>query len=316
MTKLSFGSDPEFMLVDQKRRYKSAIGIVNGGKENKVDLGDDVLAFYDNVLMELNIPVSWTKEGMIDSFQTAFKKASRLIYPLMIVPQASHMYPREECEHPEAKRFGCDQEFCAYQLCGLNPPECKEGNTFRSGGGHIHLGYDKEEYPLRYPVLNKDTDQQDTTKRDWGRLWVIRMMDLFIGIPALLVDHDPTSVERRKLYGKAGTHRPKEYGFEYRPLSNFWLQSPKLANLVYDLSVFAVNFVKEGNQMSLWKDETTCNYDMDEMCQIINKSDVKKAKKYMEQIIKNHLPKKLYSDIFKLSEPTRYDFYKEWNLKY
>ena len=34
-------------------------------------------------------------------------------------------------------------------------------------------------------------------------------MDLFLGVPSILIDPD---TERRKMYGKAGDYRLKEYG--------------------------------------------------------------------------------------------------------
>lgn len=37
--KLSIGTDPEFMLVDGAGNLKSAIGVVHGTKEEKIDLG-------------------------------------------------------------------------------------------------------------------------------------------------------------------------------------------------------------------------------------------------------------------------------------
>lgn len=49
---------------------------------------------------------------------------------------------------------------------------------------------------------------------------VVKAMDLFLGVPSVLMDEGE---ERKQLYGKAGAHRPKPYGVEYRTLSNFWI---------------------------------------------------------------------------------------------
>ena len=58
-------------------------------------------------------------------------------------------------------------------------------------------------------------------------MFVIYMLDLFLAVPAIFMDTDKTSKERRTMYGFAGSHRETDYGLEYRPLSAFWLGSPK-----------------------------------------------------------------------------------------
>lgn len=313
---LSFGSDPEFMLVDRDGNYKSAIGIVNGTKEKKVDLGGGHKMFYDNVLCEFNVKSGNSEDEVIGNFSDLFRRAAKALHPFTLRPQASHLFPAKECQHPDARVFGCEPEFCAYEMTQLNPPTCEVGNTFRSAGGHIHLGYTAEAYPLLAPVANKDTDDEDRSERDWGRVWVIRMMDLFVGLPSLFVDHDPTSAPRRKLYGKAGTHRPKEeYGVEYRATSNFWLQSPKLTSLVYRLSARTVELVAERVHDKLWKDQSTSGaYDVDLLRRTIDNSDQKAARKIMEDVVKKYLPAELYKEIFTLAEPIQYNFYREWGV--
>jgi hypothetical protein len=38
---------------------------------------------------------------------------------------------------------------------------------------------------------------------------------------------------RKELYGKAGAYRGKEYGVEYRSLSNYWVFDPKLTKWIW-----------------------------------------------------------------------------------
>jgi hypothetical protein len=77
----------------------------------------------------------------------------------------------------------------------------------RSAGGHIHV---------------------ETTK---DQLAVIRAMDLFLGVPSVLMDNGEM---RKKLYGKAGAFRGKSYGVEYRTLSNFWIFKNELIRWVWN----------------------------------------------------------------------------------
>jgi hypothetical protein len=299
------------MLLTRDGQYVSAISVVKGSKENKVDLGNGHKMFYDNVLMELNVATSYGEEELLENLRDCFTRASRAVRGFIMKPQASQTYPASECRHKDALVFGCEPEYDVYELTQLNPPTCEPGNTFRSAGGHIHLGYDSEAYPLLAPKT-----EDDRSERDFGRIWVVRMMDLFVGLPALLVDHDPTSATRRKLYGRAGSHRPKEdYGVEYRATSNFWLQSPRLARLVYRLSKFTVDFVAERKHEELWPDLDTCKgYDVQKLLKTINDSNIRVAREMMEKVVKRYMPNDLYTEVFQLAEPAEYNFYREWGL--
>ena len=63
---------------------------------------------------------------------------------------------------------------------------------------------------------------------------VVKLMDLFIGVPSVVLDTSPGSEERRELYGKMGAMRPKPYGLEYRVLSNFWVFDKELIKWVFN----------------------------------------------------------------------------------
>lgn len=300
---ISFGSDPEFMISDKYGNLKSAIGIVQGTKERRFDLGKGHYAYYDNVLAECQIVPSQSAEEAVENFGECFKRYAKHIAPYIMKPQASAIYPLEECEHEDAKKFGCDPEFCAYELMVCNPPECH--NTFRSGGGHIHIGFEKG-----IENANMTVEQKEIVT--WNRIWVVRMCDLFIGIPSMLIDHDATSKDRRKLYGGAGTHRIPPHGVEYRSLSNFWCSEPKKVALMYDLSNFIVNeIVYSGLYLKIWEQKINPV----KLKETINSVNKQEAKQIYEKIISYYLPNKLITRINSFMEPNVVDFYKAWNIK-
>lgn len=320
MLNLSVGSDPELMLIDKNNQLKSAIGIVNGTKTEKIDLGDGNLLFYDNVLAEVNIRPGKSADELVGNVNNCLRKLSKAVYPFRLHLQASATYPAAECKHPDALVFGCEPEFDAYAMNIVQAPECK--TTFRSAGGHIHLGQEEGNWPLTAPA-----DDDGGFNRAWGRIWVVRMMDLFVGIPSLWIDQDPHSPARRKLYGKAGTHRQKEeYGVEYRSTSNFWLRSPTTVKLIYDLSSFVVDFVGNNLHKELWKEkivkdedgfervEYDCVYSPTILQAAINNSDKKEASAFLNGYVKKYLPSALYGQILAASEPVQVNLYQQWGL--
>ena len=93
----------------------------------------------------------------------------------------------------------------------------------RSAGGHIHLGI-------------PDTRNPDVVRALKSPELIMPILDLIVGNTCVLIDRDERNIERRKEYGKAGEFRMPEYGIEYRPLSNFWLQSYQLMSMATGLA--------------------------------------------------------------------------------
>jgi hypothetical protein len=124
-------------------------------------------------------------------------------------------FAKEELTHPKALVFGCEPDYNAWSRKENQKPQSTDENL-RTCGGHIHVG----------------------TKVDM--LKGIQNMDLFLGVPSVLLDDSPSSIARRELYGKAGAMRPKPYGFEYRVLSNYWMFHDKLVRWVYDQTYIAM----------------------------------------------------------------------------
>lgn len=119
--------------------------------------------------------------------------------------------------------------------------------------GHIHVGYDDN---------NIETS-----------LNIIKAMDLFLGVPSIVLDDD---TDRRKMYGKAGCFRIKPYGVEYRTLSNFWIASEELTNWVFEQTLKAIDFVNSGFDFDddLSKNIQDC----------INNQDIELSKKIIEDL--------------------------------
>ena len=69
---------------------------------------------------------------------------------------------------------------------------------------------------------------------------LIYLLDIIVGNTSVLLDRNPLSAERRKVYGRAGEFRLTNYGVEYRVLSNFWLKSYTIFSLMFALARFAV----------------------------------------------------------------------------
>jgi len=318
----TFGTDPEFMLA-KDGAYYSAIGIVPGTKEDRHQLGKHEV-FYDNVLAECAICPGGSKEETIENIGDCLAKYARLVSPYKIILQSAQKYPVKELKHKDAMEAGCDPETCAYTTKDLDlratlGPLMKK-SPLRTAGGHVHLG----------------ADVAKTSALDgYGDVSTVRMMDLFLGVPSIYIDHDRTSKERKQLYGQAGRFRSPKYGIEYRSLGNFWLASPFLVSLIYDLCEFVLKFVEERRHEEWWEidmaaldddenwnkpswrpgDAHTCHgYDAKELQNVINKMDKNKGKKFLDMIF-NLLPKELQSDILEASEPVSYDPYEEWSLK-
>jgi hypothetical protein len=301
----TLGSDPEFMLV-RNGKYHSAIGVVAGTKTSRIAHNGHEF-YYDNVMAECAIKPGSSREEVLYNFQDCFRHYARLVRPYRLIPQASYTYPPTQLMHKDARDVGCKTEYCAYLL-----QEVKDENTvrlikksnFRSAGGHVHLG----------AKILQDSFVQAFT---------IRMLDLFLGLPLLLVDRDDTAPARRELYGKAGRHRRPAHGLEYRTPGNYWLSSPRLVSLVYDLCQFTLDFVEAGGHWKFWRVEEDgrsdywnthkCNYNVQELRTAIDRSNYKSALKFLD-FIEGYLPVKLAQELWVARTSRQVDFYKEWSL--
>lgn len=157
------------------------------------------------------------------------------------------------------RRFGCSPTANVHE----NKKRVSGTRTrFRSGGGHIHVG----------GARVRNLYREDPKK-------LITMIDIVCGVGSVLIDRDVANIERRKHYGRAGEHREKSYGLEYRVPSNFWLRSYTLWSTVTGLLRNALNIC----EIPELRDEILQAIDVKDVRDAINNNDKELALKVFKQ---------------------------------
>lgn len=227
---VTVGSDVEVFLSLNGQPF-SAVGLIDGDKANPVEFLPGFGLQRDNVMAEYNIPAFPIQDGHLwtDYHKTALAHIKTVIpsqLELAIVP--SFEFPEEQLQNPDACEFGCSPFVDIWkQKPGIVLPEtivCEDVGNLRFCGGHIHFGWQGS-----CLGWNKNselvTDEEEVLKK----LFWASLCDIFLWIPSYFEDHDDV---RRQYYGKPGKVRYKEYGVEYRSLSNYFVASEELMNKV------------------------------------------------------------------------------------
>jgi hypothetical protein len=213
---MRLGSDPEVFLQDKAGNPISAIGYINADKWNPMqipDMPDGYTLQEDNVSLEYGIPPAASADEFVQHINAVMAKSLDYLPELSFSKLSCIVFPESQMQHPMAHIFGCEPDFNAW-TCDVNPKPEPPHPLMRSAGGHIHV----------------------ETKR--APLEVVRNMDLFLGVPSVLMDNGEM---RKQLYGKAGAFRAKSYGVEYRTLSNFWIFDEALIRWAWRNTERAVN---------------------------------------------------------------------------
>lgn len=249
----TLGCDPELF-------FTSPDGII--GSE-QVLAKNDPRVVVDGVQAELHPSPSTCRETLANSIGSCLASVrERLnLYTNLTVSFAGVVDVKEEEFQklsPKAKRLGCAPSLNAYpSTISLDTMDTSSYRT-RSAGGHIHLGIYAE----------PTTD-------------LIKLFDILVGGPCVLLDRNPLQKERRKLYGRAGEYRKPSYGLEYRTLSNFWLQAYPLMSLVMGMSRNVIGIYS--NAPTLAK-AFLDSVDIEEVRTSINENDFDLAWKNWEKI--------------------------------
>jgi len=241
------------------------IGLIGGTKENPREIlgGKGYAVQEDNVMAEFNIPpaaeaISFSAD--VNKVLTYLKKVADGHGAELLINSSVHFDPKE-LEHPQAQHIGCEPDFCVWNRTINEFDQTKKEllKTLRSSGGHVHVSYSEN------GKKNKDLSME-------GKEFLVMSMDALLGLPSVLLDEDK---ERHLLYGKAGAFRPKDYGIEYRVLSNFWVKNDKLRQFVFNQTKKSVEFLGDFAWKRLLLDKGL------QIVEAINTRDRTKSKRLM-----------------------------------
>jgi hypothetical protein len=192
--KLRLGADPELFLVDAAGALIASCGLIGGTKAEPLplELGDGFAVQEDNVALEYNIPASESKEQFTNNIGRAMSYLSDMVATkgLAFSKLSAALFPEDQLYHPLAQEFGCDPDFNAWKKGATNPRPKADDHTLRTCGGHVHYG-----------MIPNDLSKKDV-------LQFIKHVDLFLGVPSVLLDNGEL---RKQLYGKAGAFRSRRH---------------------------------------------------------------------------------------------------------
>lgn len=217
------GADPELFLANGDEII-SAEGIIGGTKNKPKFISENGHAIQeDNVMIEFNIPPCEEPQGFVTEINFVKDYLDQLVrlYDYNLNFSASAYLDEKFLKTPQALQFGCEPDLNVYLKEINEAPQA--GGNLRTCGGHIHIGY--------------DNPTQETSEM------IVYAMDIMLGLESLSLDKD---TERRKMYGNAGCFRFKDYGVEYRTLSNFWIQNDELINWTFNKTQEAIELVNSG----------------------------------------------------------------------
>lgn len=243
---ITIGADPE-LFFHNNEEFIPACDYINGSKSQPFFIDEKGSAVLnDNVMAEFNIIPAKTSDEFVANINHVLSyfehvcSSNNIKY--VITPSASFSRQLMDAYKERFMEFGCEPDECIYG----EEPQVTLNSNIRMAGGHVHLGYDTEKYP-------------NIERR------IVETLDYLLSIPFVILDNDNL---RRKFYGKAGRFRLKNYGLEYRSLSNYWLSSEHMMKFVFEQAELAIELVIS-NKDSVFED--------DNVREIINTSNIEEA---------------------------------------
>lgn len=205
------GTDPELPVTNKAGQFVSAKAWVPGSKHEPYRVNKGAVQ-VDGIAAEFNTDPATTEDNFVSNHNEVIAQLKAMVAPnnLVIVPKARFDRYYFDSLSEEERELGCMPDMNAYTEGENMPPHTDE--PFRTFGGHIHFGL----------VDNFPFDTKNFIQYSFS---FVKQLDATLYIGSLLWDNDD---ERRSLYGKIGSFRFKNYGLEYRPLSNMILSKEEI----------------------------------------------------------------------------------------
>lgn len=248
------GADPELFLRKYNERYKNWYYVsaetrrgplIPGTKKRPFPVKNGAIQ-VDGVAAEFNIDPAETAKEFLENTHSVVRQLKDYVHKkepeVHLVPTPTATFRQAYFDRlPEhVKELGCDPDFDAYKD-GKPNPRPKTDKPFRTGSGHLHLGW--------YSPANFVDPHYEGHIKDG--CMVTKQMDKYGLFASKDWDTDET---RRELYGAPGAFRPKPFGVEYRSLSNAWLKSPETVQTVFLIALGILRGLDKG-ELHLGEDE-------------------------------------------------------------
>jgi len=238
------GADPELFVRNSGHKFVSAHDLIPGTKAKPFRVNGGAIQ-VDGVAAEFNIDPADREDDFVENMTSVLEELDNHIkkdhpsYHLQVSPVASFPKKYFNALPEEAKELGCEADLNAWS--GKRNPTPSTKKPIRTGGGHIHIGW---------------TDDEDITDAAHVNdcVQVVKQLDSILYPLSMLWDENS---ERRSLYGIMGSYRVKEYGVEYRPLSNAWVADPDLYRWLFRTIQEAMEHLD--NDLRIYHDKDTKN---------------------------------------------------------
>lgn len=221
----TFGADPElFVFNTRTNKFVSAYGLIPGtkAKPHPVEHGAVQL---DGMAAEFNIDPVDNLKNFIRNIKSVKRQLTEMVkqhnpdFVLVAKPTATFDQDYFDAAPQSTKELGCDPDYCA-STGQVNPRPDPGNKPFRTGGGHIHIGW------------TSGMSSEDIAHFNDCRVVIKSLYNSGLNRDYLWDDDS----QRRSLYGSKFSFRPKSFGVEYRYLSNAWVENEDAMKYIFNIA--------------------------------------------------------------------------------